>query len=82
MNNITKMASATERTHITHEYSSGLNHFNYRNLGKQVSVEVLEDQNFTDHNPVILTWQTSDDIIGNDLNLRDTSFFFKKMRIL
>ena len=66
--------SSPEPTRSTNEYSSCLDHFIYQNLGKHVSVEVLEHQNFTDHNPVILKWQTSEDINKNDLMFRDTSF--------
>ena len=66
--------SSPEPTRSTNEYSSCLDHFIYQNLGKHVSVEVLEHQNFTDHNPVILTWRTSEDINKNDLMFRDTSF--------
>ena len=66
--------SSPEPTRSTNKYSSCLDHFINQNLGKYVSVEVLEHQNFTDHNPVILTWRTSEDINKNDLILRDTSF--------
>ena len=77
MNSITANGfciSSPEPTRSTDEYSSCLDHFIYQNLGKHVSVEVLEHQNFTDSNPVILTWRTSEDINKNDLMFRDTSF--------
>ena len=45
-------------------------------MDKHVSVEVLEHQNFTDHNSVIL-WRTTEDISKIDLMFRDTSFVKK-----
>ena len=53
--------SSPEPTRSTYEYSSCLDHFIYQNLNKHVSVEVLEHQNFTDLNPVILTLRTSEE---------------------
>ena len=69
--------SSPEPTRSTNEYGSYLDHFNYQNLDKFVSVENLEHQNF--HNPVILTWRTSEDINKIDLMFRDNSFVKKKM---
>ena len=66
--------SSAEPTRSINEYSSCLDHFIYQNLGKHISVEVLEHQNFTDHSPYILMWQTSEDINKNDLMFRDASF--------
>ena len=66
--------SSPEPTRSTNEYSSRLDHFIYQNVVKHVSVEVLEHQNFANHNPVILAWRTSEDINKNDLIFRDTSF--------
>ena len=57
--------SSPEPTRSTNECRSCLDHFIYQNLDKNVSVEVLEHRNFTDHNPVILTWPTSEDIKKN-----------------
>ena len=66
--------SSPERTRSTNEYSSCFDYFIYQILGEHVSVEFLEHQNFTDHNPVILKWRTSEDKNKIDLMFRDTSF--------
>ena len=71
--------SSPEPTRSTNEYSSRLDHFIYQNLDKHVSVKVLEHQNFTAHNPVILTWRTSEDINKIDLMFRDFSFVKKAL---
>ena len=70
--------SSPEPTRSTNEYNSCLDHFIYQNSDKHVSVEVLEHHNFTDHNPVILTLRTSEDINKIDLMFRDTSFVKNK----
>ena len=70
--------SSPEPTRSTNEYSSCLDHFIYQNLDKQVSVEGLKHQNFTDHNPFVLTWRANEDINKIDLMLRDNSFVNNK----